>query len=238
MVYPKDAEDVSRAIKYSVANNITFVVKGGGHNPSGASSVEDGLVIDLNKHFNYANVDPVTKTVEAGGGALWNTVDYAAFAHGLATVGGTVNLTGIGGYCTGGGHGILTGKHGESSDNILEMTVVIADGSILIVNENSYPDLFWALRGGGGGNYGCVTRFKLRLYDQKPTVYAGMLIFTPAQFEQVTKTFDEWILGITEDDCTGLGFTRGPDGSVIPFRSNSYLYVDYLIAYGYDGGVS
>lgn len=195
-------------------NNISFAVKGGGHNPSGASSVEDGICIDMSKYFDYANVDPEAKTVDVGGGALWKTVDNAAIVHNLALPGGTVSLTGVAGLTTGGGHGFLSGRHGLTIDSVLEMEVVLADGSVVKTSKDSYPDLFWALRGGGGGNYGVVTNFKFQLHPQRPTVYGGFLVYPSTKLEEVIKVFDEWIPTITEDEFIGLGMSRLPDQTV------------------------
>ncbi|GJJ09906.1 hypothetical protein Clacol_004130 [Clathrus columnatus] len=208
----RDEEDISEALKYLVGNNIPLAVKGGGHNPSGASSIDDGVVIDLSRYINYANVDPESKTIDVGGGALWGAVDDAAIVHGLATVGGTMSETGVAGLALGGGHGVLSSKHGQAVDSILEMTVVLADSSIVSASKTSHPDLFWALRG-GGGNFGIVSRFKLQLYPQRKTVYGGFLFFAPTQLDQVIAAFDQWLPTINEDQFTGLGFGRGPGRS-------------------------
>lgn len=204
---------MSEAIKYLVGNNLPFAVKGGGHNPSGASSIEDGICIDLSRHINYANVDPETKTANVGGGALWSAVDNAAIVHELAIPGGTMSETGVGGFTLGGGHGVLSGKHGQTVDSLLEVTVVLVDGSIVKASKDSYPDLFWAVRG-GGGHFGVVTEFKFQLHPQRPTVYGGFLIFLPNHMDELVKTFDEWIPNITEEECIGLAMSRLPDKTV------------------------
>ncbi|GJJ09905.1 hypothetical protein Clacol_004129 [Clathrus columnatus] len=191
---PKDEEGISEAIKYLVGNNIPLAVKGGGHNPSGASSTEDGVVIDLSRYINHVNVDPELKTADVGGGALWEAVDETTIVHGLATVGGTMSGTSVGGLSIGGGQGVLTGKHGQVVGNILKMTVVLADGSIVKASANSHPNLFWGLRG-GGGNFGVMSQFRYQLHPQRKTVYVydGDLVFDENQF-------------------VDLAFTRGSDG--------------------------
>ena len=116
-----------------LSNNIPLAIKGGGHNPSGASSIDDGLCIDLSRHVNTARVDPEQQLEYVGGGAKWKIVDHGTIAHGLATPAGTVNDTGVGGLTLGGGYGWLTGEHGLVIDNLVQATVVLADGSVVTV---------------------------------------------------------------------------------------------------------
>ncbi|GJJ09904.1 hypothetical protein Clacol_004128 [Clathrus columnatus] len=212
VLFPKDEQDVSEAIKFAVTNNLPLAVKGGGHNPSGASSVEDGVSIDLNRYLDTARVDPDKKLAYVGGGALWKTVDYAAIEHGLATPGGTVNHTGVGGLTLGGGFGYLSGRHGLTIDNVVQATIVLADGSIVTASETSHSDLFWAIRG-GGGNFGVVTEFVFKLHPQRRTVFAGLAVFPPPVLEQVVATVDRWWSEAREDEMIMLAFTRGPDSS-------------------------
>ncbi|KIJ56592.1 hypothetical protein M422DRAFT_197594 [Sphaerobolus stellatus SS14] len=208
VAFPKDEQDVSNAIKFATANNVALAIKGGGHNPSGASSVEDGLCIDLYRYFNTAKVDPEQKLAYVGGGAIWATVDKAAIAHGLATPGGTVNHTGVGGLILGGGYGWLTGQYGLTIDNLVQATVVIADGSVLTASEASNEDLFWAIRG-GGSNFGVVTEFVLKLYPQRKTVFAGPVIFPPPLLTALAKAVDNYAM--TEKQGMMVILTRGPD---------------------------
>lgn len=190
-----------------------LAVKGGGHNPSGSSSVEDGVSIDLNRHFDTARVDPENRLAYVGGGALWKTVDYAAIEHGLATPGGTVNHTGVGGLTLGGGFGFLSGRHGLVIDNLVQATVVLADGTIVTTSETSHPDLFWATRG-GGGNFGIVTEFVLKLHPQRKTIFSGMIIFPPPLLDQVVAVVDKWWSEVGDDESIILALTRGPDKQV------------------------
>ncbi|GJJ09902.1 hypothetical protein Clacol_004126 [Clathrus columnatus] len=212
VLFPKDEQDVSEAVKFARANNLPLAVKGGGHNPSGASSIDDGVSIDLNRHFNTARIDPENKLGYVGGGALWKTVDHAAIEHGLATPGGTVNHTGVGGLILGGGFGYLSGKHGLTIDNLVQATVVLADGSIVTASDTSHPDLLWGLRG-GGGNFGIVTEFVLKLHPQRRTVFGGFVVFPPNVLEQVVAAVDNWWNEAQENEMIMLGFTRGPDKS-------------------------
>lgn len=214
VVFPKDEKDVSEAIKFATANNLPLAVKGGGHNPSGASSIDDGLSFDLNRYFDTARVDPQNRLAYVGGGALWKTVDYAAIEHGLATPGGTVNHTGVGGLILGGGYGYLSAKHGLTIDNLVQATVVLADGSIVTASETSHPDLFWAIRG-AGGNFGIVTEFVLKLHPQRKTVFSGIVVFPAPLLDQVVAVVDRWWSEKAgENDTIMLMLGRGPDKQV------------------------
>ncbi|KAJ3478120.1 hypothetical protein NLI96_g9981 [Meripilus lineatus] len=210
VVFVKDAEDASLAVKFALAANLKIAIRGGGHSPSGASSRDGGLVIDLSKYLNGVRVDPDKKLAYVGGGALWATVDKAAIQHGLATVGGTVNHTGVGGLALGGGYGWLSGSHGLVIDNIEQVTIVTADGSILKASSTENPDLFWGIRG-GGSNFGVVTEFVLRLHPQRRTVYAGKVIFSPDKGEVLSEILGEWWPRITPKEGVFVALTRDPN---------------------------
>ena len=147
--------------------------------------------------------------VHVGGGAVWETVDRATIAHGLATPAGTVNHTGVGGLTVGGGYGWLSGQYGLVIDNLVQATVVIANGSVVTASSTSHPDLFWAIRG-GGSNFGIVTEFVLKVYPQRKTVFAGQLIFPPPLLGRVGEAVDEWLPGAKEKESMFFVFTRGP----------------------------
>ncbi|KAL7934440.1 hypothetical protein V8C35DRAFT_28039 [Trichoderma chlorosporum] len=173
---PVEYEEVSKLMKFASDNKLDLAVRGGGHSTGGCSSSEGGLVIDLSG-MRKVTVDENSKLIIAQGGALWADVDDAAIEKGLATVGGTVNHTGIGGLTLGGGLGWLTGLYGTVVDNLVAVKIVIPDGSLLTASENENTDLFWAVRG-AGHNFGVVVEFTLRAHDQTNEVYAGALIFT------------------------------------------------------------
>jgi len=160
VAFVKGPEDVALAIKYARDQNITFAIRGGGHSVSGASSSDGGLVIDLSRYLNGVKVDPDKKVAYVGGGALWETVDKTAIMHGLATVAGTVNHTGVGGLLLGGGFGFLTPLHGLVIDNLVQATVVTASGATLTANATENSDLFWGIRG-AGSNFGVCTELSL-----------------------------------------------------------------------------
>ncbi|TRM64993.1 hypothetical protein BD626DRAFT_399737 [Schizophyllum amplum] len=185
VAFVKDAADTSIAIAYARENNLPIAIKCGGHSSAGASSVEDGLVIDCSRYLNYCRVDAAKKVAHVGGGTLWETVDKAAYEHGLATVAGVSVLT------LGGGFGYLSGQHGLAADNVLEATVVVADGTTLVANSNKHSDLFFGIRG-GGSNFGVVTEFIFRLHDQRPTIFGGFLGFSSSALSSLVKAAENY----------------------------------------------
>ncbi|KAH7262704.1 hypothetical protein BKA59DRAFT_37510 [Fusarium tricinctum] len=218
VVIPSNPQEVSSAIKFAVSQNIAMAVCGGGHSSSGASSTE-GMVIDLRK-MRKVVVDTEALSVEFEGGCLWEDVDTALERHGLATVGGVVNHTGVGGLTLGGGHGFLTPRHGLTIDNLLKAEVVLANGEIIEASEDANQDLFWAIRG-AGAQFGVVTRFVSRAHRQGK-VWSGTLAYSadklPGLLQFANKVFGR---SNPEGHCLTLGIGFGPDGttrlvSVIP----------------------
>jgi FAD/FMN-containing dehydrogenase len=154
--------DVRAALEAGRRDGLAVAVRGGGHNGPGFGTVEGGIVIDLSQ-MRAVDVDPDRRIARVQGGATWAVVDAATHAHGLATPSGIISSTGVGGLTLGGGHGYLSRKHGLTIDNLLEAEVVLADGTVVTASEEEHPDLFWAIRG-GGGNFGIVTSFTFRLH--------------------------------------------------------------------------
>ncbi|MGK3204018.1 FAD-binding oxidoreductase [Amycolatopsis sp. MEPSY49] len=178
VVRPAGPADVAAALAYAREAALDVSVRGGGHNFGGAAVVDGGVCIDLSS-LQAVSVEPERRTARVGGGATWAQVDAAAQEHALAVPGGTISHTGVGGLTLGGGFGWLTAKHGLSCDNLLSAEVVTADGEVLRASADEHPDLFWALRG-GGGNFGVVTEFEFRLHPVGPLVHLGMF-FWPAE---------------------------------------------------------
>src|SRR4051794_29298827 len=163
-------QDVAQVIGFARDRDLRIAIRGGGHNGAGLGTVDGGVVIDLSP-LRTVEVDPENRTVRAAGGCRWQDVDSATGEYGMATPSGIISTTGVGGLTLGGGIGHLTRKCGLAIDNLLEAEVVLADGQVVTANAESHPDLYWALRG-GGGNFGVVTSFKFRLHDIG-TVIAG-----------------------------------------------------------------
>ena len=167
--------DVVTAVKFARANKLPVAVRGGGHNVAGNAVNNGGLVIDLSL-MKGISVDPVKRTARAQAGVNWGDLDRETQLFGLATTGGEVSMTGIAGYTLTGGMGMLHRKWGLACDNLLSAEVVTADGEVLQANVIEHPDLFWALRG-GGGNFGIVTWFEFGLHPLGPEVYTAATIY-------------------------------------------------------------
>lgn len=173
-IVPTLSDHVAVAVKYAAEHGIDLAVKGGGHSTAGVSSTHGGLLIDLGR-MRSVDVDPEKHLLRVQGGALWLDVDAAAWKHGLATVGGTVADTGVGGLTLGGGYGHLSGSKGLVIDNTVAFTIVLANGEIKTVSKEENSDLFWALNG-AGQNFGVVTEFVLQAWPQQE-MYMGTLLF-------------------------------------------------------------
>ncbi|MFD4191397.1 FAD-binding oxidoreductase [Amycolatopsis thermoflava] len=175
IVQPSGPRDVATALATARNSGLEVAVRGGGHNVGGAAVADGGLTIDLSS-LDQVVVDPGTRTARVGGGARWRQVDTATQGHGLATVGGTVSDTGVGGLTLGGGFGWLTNQYGLTCDNLLSAEVVLPAGDVLRASDTENTDLFWALRG-GGGNFGVVTEFEFRLHPVGPVVQVGLFFW-------------------------------------------------------------
>jgi FAD/FMN-containing dehydrogenase len=163
--------DVQAAVRFGRAEGLTISVYGGGHSVTGAAVCDDGLCIDL-RGLKTVTVDPGARLARAGGGVNWGEFDAATQEHGLAVTGGRVPSTGIGGLSLGSGSGWLERAFGFTCDNLLEAEIVTAAGEVVTASATENPDLFWAIRG-GGGNFGIVTNFTLRLHPLGPSCTAG-----------------------------------------------------------------
>jgi FAD/FMN-containing dehydrogenase len=188
--------DVIAAVAFSRQQRLDTAIRGGGHNPSGLALCDDGLVIDLSQ-MNGVRIDPKSRTVRAEGGAIWGKVDHAANAFGLGSVNGIFSTTGVGGLTLVGGHGYLSRRYGLTIDNLLEADVVLADGSFVTASEEENPDLFWALRG-GGGNFGVVTSFLFRLHPVG-TVVGGPTLWPIDAMEDILRWYDDFIRNAPRD---------------------------------------
>jgi FAD/FMN-containing dehydrogenase len=184
-------DDVVATIAFARRHDLLLAVRGGGHNGGGLGVCDDGVVLDLSR-LNSVEVDPATETVRVGGGCTWGQVDAATHAHGLAVPSGIISTTGVGGLTLGGGIGYLSRKHGLTIDNLLEADVVLADGTRARASADENPELFWALRG-GGGNFGVVTSFRFRAHPVS-TVLAGPTFWPLEQTAEVMRWYREFIV--------------------------------------------
>jgi FAD/FMN-containing dehydrogenase len=170
----RSRDDVRRALEFAQAHDLLLAVHGGGHNVAGKALCDDGLVIDLSP-MKRMEVDPSARTARAEAGLTWRDFDRETQAHGLATTGGFISSTGIAGLTLGGGLGWLMRRHGLACDNLRSVEIVTADGQLRTADADNHPDLFWAVRG-GGGNFGVVTSFEYRLHPVE-TMLAGVVFF-------------------------------------------------------------
>jgi FAD/FMN-containing dehydrogenase len=183
-----DAADVIAAVNFGRENKLPIAIRGGGHNGPGLASVDDGLVIDLSL-MKGVRVDPKNRTARVGAGCTTGDVDHATQAFGQAVPFGVVSTTGVAGLTLSGGHGYLSRQYGLAVDNILEVDVVLADGSFVTASETENADLLWALRG-GGGNFGVATSFLFRT-NPVAIVYGGPIVFELSDAAAVMKWFRE-----------------------------------------------
>jgi FAD/FMN-containing dehydrogenase len=204
-------DDIVKTVNFANQNNLDFAVCCGGHSTSGSSSSEGGVVLDMRK-LNKVRVDFEKKLIYAQGGASFGDVDDEAWKYGLATVGGVVNHTGIGGLTLGGGFGHLTGKYGLTIDNLMGATMVTADGKVRELSANENEDLFWAIRG-CGANFGVVYEFIYKAYEQKE-VFAGILVFPPEKLDSLVEAFNIWLKNRGADENAYLTIARSPENQV------------------------
>ncbi|MEX2268590.1 MAG: FAD-binding oxidoreductase [Acidimicrobiia bacterium] len=183
--------DVAAAVRFARDRDLEIAVRGGGHNVAGTAVCDDGIVIDLSA-MRAVSVDPAERTALVQGGALWGDVDHGTQAHGLATTGGIVGHTGVGGLTLGGGIGWLMRKHGLTVDNLVEAEVITAEGDIVRASTKEHPDLFWALRG-GGGNFGVVSSFRFALHPVGPTVVAGPVFWAAEDTIDVLRFYRDFV---------------------------------------------
>ena len=206
--------DVIAAVRFARDRDLPIAIRGGGHNVAGTAVCDDGIVIDLSA-MRAVRVDPAGSRAWVQGGALWGDVDRETQAHGLATTGGIVSHTGVAGLTLGGGVGWLMRKHGLTVDNLLAVEVVTADGERLHASDDEHPDLFWALRG-GGGNFGVVTSFEFRLHSVGPIVLAGPIVWDATDAGDVLRFYRDFVRDAPDELGTVVRFGTAPPLPVIP----------------------
>ena len=190
-------KDVIAAVRFAKENDLVLAVRGGGHNIAGSALCDGGLVIDLSR-MKAVRVDPATRRATVGGGALLGEVDAATQVHGLATPLGINSTTGVAGLTLGGGFGWLSRKYGMTIDNLDSAELVTAAGEVVRASATEHPDLFWALRG-GGGNFGVVTSFEFRLHPVGPELLSGLIVYPMSEAKSVMRQYDDFMLKAPDD---------------------------------------
>ena len=202
--------DIADAVRLSRAMGVEVAVKGGGHNVAGRATTNGGLMIDLSL-MRAVLVDPVRRTARVEGGAVWKDVNRETQAYGLAVTGGAISSTGVAGLTLGGGLGWLMAKQGMTLDNLLAVDLVLADGRLVRASAESHPDLFWAVRG-GGGNFGVAGAFEFQLHPVGPMVIGGIVAWPFDRARDVLRFYRELTASVPDDMMVFAAMLTGPDG--------------------------
>jgi hypothetical protein len=210
---PSDAGDVATAIALARAHDLPLAVRGGGHSVAGHAVCDNGIVIDLSA-MTSLTMDAARRTARAEGGARWGGFDAATAAAGLATTGGLVSTTGIAGLTLGGGIGWLMRKHGLACDNVRRFDLVTADGQLVMADADHEPELFWALRG-GGGNFGVVTAIEYGLHPLE-MVFGGMVMYPAGRARELLAFWDRFVGQASDDLTTVAAFLTAPPAPFVP----------------------
>jgi FAD/FMN-containing dehydrogenase len=208
------AQDVRSAVRFAHDHWMLLSVRGGGHHIAGNAVADGGLTIDLSR-MRSVRVDAVRRTARIGGGALLGDVDHETQGFGLATPLGINSTTGLGGLCLGGGFGWLTRKYGLTIDNLVSADVVTADGDLRVASAVSEPDLYWAIRG-GGGNFGVVTSFELELHRVGPLVHAGLVVYPAAEVRDVLRAWRDFTETASDDLTVWAVLRKAPPLPLLP----------------------
>jgi FAD/FMN-containing dehydrogenase len=214
IVMASETKDVVAAVAYARGAGLEIAVRGGAHNTGGYAVGDGVLMINLGR-MNAVTVDVENRRARVGGGALLSDLDAATQAHGLATPGGMISHTGVGGLTLGGGMGWLTRMHGLTIDNLTGAEVVLADGSVVWASATEHPDLFWALRG-GGGNFGVVTTFEFALHEVGPIVSVGLLFWEAERGADALRMIRDQVPGLPQDSNVLIALLNAPPAPFVP----------------------
>lgn len=210
----RDANDVAKAIRFARTHGLAVSVRGGDHSTAGSSVCDGGMMIDLSP-MKRISIDATSRTARVAPGVRWKEFDEAAQAHGLATTGGTVSDTGVAGLTLGGGLGWLAGRYGLACDNLISAEIITADGTQLRASAEENPDLYWAIRG-GGGNFGVVTEFEFCLHPVGPEVYAGIVAHPLERAAEVMRFYRDFCSNNPDEVNTACAMMTVPDvGKVV-----------------------
>jgi FAD/FMN-containing dehydrogenase len=221
-------EDVATAIRFGRDHGLEVAVRGGGHSVAGKSLTDGGIVVDL-RRMNAVSVDPDARTATVAGGATMSDLDRASEPFGLATTGGRVSTTGVGGFTLGGGSGWLDRKLGLACDNLLSVELVTADGATVRASDDENPELFWALHG-GGGNFGVATSFTFRLHELA-SVTAALLVWNPERGPEVVGAYRDFLEAAPDEVGGGLIYLTGPPEDFVPEHLVGGLTLAVLVTY-------
>lgn len=216
IVQPRGAADVKLAVDFARASNLLVAVKCGGHSPSGNSTCNDGMLIDLSL-LRGVRVDPAARIARVAGGSLLGDLDHESMAFGLVTTAGTVSHTGVGGLTLGGGFGRVGRRFGLSLDNVRAVDIVTASGEVLRASAEENPELYWGVRG-GGGNFGVVTSFDFALHPMQREVVGGNIIFPLEQAKQVLRFYSEYAATAPEELYLSCGVQAAAEGAGVGFN--------------------
>jgi FAD/FMN-containing dehydrogenase len=203
--------DIADAVKLARDLNLEVAVRGGGHNVAGRSTIDGGLLIDLSA-MRGVHVDPNARTARAQGGATWRVFNAETQVYGLATTGGAISTTGIAGLTLGGGLGWLMNKYALSLDNLMSVDLVLADGQVVKASAEEHPDLFWAVRG-GGGNFGVAGSFEYRLHTVGPMVTGGVVAYPLSEAHDVLRFYRNLTQSLPDEFTVFAGLIHAPDGA-------------------------
>jgi FAD/FMN-containing dehydrogenase len=229
VVQPTDAREVAACLHFVQDSGLPLSIRGGGHNIAGTALCEGGLMIDFSPQKDV-QVDPESGRVRVQPGAAWVDVDRATQPHGLVVPGGIVSATGVAGFTLGGGFGWVTRRYGLAADNLVEVEVVTADGTVRRASAEENPDLFWAIRG-GGGNFGVVTAFEFEAKPHGPEVIAGLMLHPMDRAKEVLALFREMTAKASDRLCCVLIMRKAPPLPVLPKEVHGTPVVGIAVCY-------
>ena len=229
IVRPTNSAEVVGAVNLARERRLPLAVRCGGHSVSGMGTCDDGVLINLSR-MKGVGVDPVARTARVNAGAIWGEVDRDTQVFGLATPGGRVTTTGVGGFTLGGGYGWLSSKYGLACDNLISVDVVTADGHLVTASESENEDLFWGIRG-GSSNFGVVTRYEFRLHPVGPVVLAGMILHPIAAAAERLRAWRDYVEQAPEDLSTSAAIFNAPPGPFIPDELHGKPVLGMLVMY-------
>lgn len=214
IVQPREANDVAATVNIAREHELSLSIKGGGHNIAGMAVCDGGVMIDCSL-MRSVNVDAATKRVRVGPGAVWGDVDQVTQPYGLVVPSGIISTTGVAGLTLGGGFGWTTRKWGHTADHLRKVEIVTADGQVRRASEQENPDLFWAIKG-GGGNFGVVTEFEFEARELGPTVTAGLILYPMEDAPEVIRFFREFTESAPEELTSLLVLRIAPPAPFLP----------------------